>query len=163
MVRIINSRIEGLVAGSNPTDGVRLDQLDTYIRTQIKRTAVWHGSVVTGTLVTIANGTTIIDQTDASPPSFYPLIIAVRQTNAGGLNLGVATITIGTNAPNYNNIMTITNVTLAGLSVGNIVNLLAGSTGVSPLPASSNIGVRVSGLVLGTTIQLGIDILGAYR
>lgn len=163
MVRFINDKLQGIAQGTSASDGVRFDQLDTYIRSQIKRSAIWHGSVVTGTLVTVTNGTTIIDQTDATPPSFYPILITVRQTNAGSLNLGIATITIGTNAPNYNNVQTITNVTLAGMSIGNVVNILAGSTGVSPLPASSNIGVRVNGLVIGTSITLGIDILGAYR
>lgn len=163
MVRFINDKLQGIAQGTSASDGVRFDQLDTYIRSQIKRSAIWHGSVVTGTLIPVANGTTIIDQLDPSPPSFYPILVAVRQTSAGSLTLGGASITVGTNAPNYNNIMTISSVTIAGLQAGGILNLLAGSTGVSPLPASSNIGVRVNGLVIGTSITLGIDILGAYR
>lgn len=163
MARLINSKWEGLQPGSSATDGVNYSQLDARLQDAQKRQSYWHGFVVTGNLVTVANGNYTLDSTDATPPYFFPVTITVRQTTSGTLSLGVATISIGTNAPNYNNLITLTNVNLASMTNGVMLNIPLTGTAITPLVGGSAIVARVNGLVVGTSIKLAIDINGAYR
>lgn len=162
MVRIINSKIEGLVPGSRAEDGVNFSQLDARITERLKRQAYWHGTPVSGVYVSLANGTTILDTVESTPPFFYPSQVFIRQINSGSFALAAASINVGTNAPNYNNVITINQAMISGLSQGRYIPLTL-TGGVAPLTANSVIYVRIAGLIANTTLQLGIDILGSYR
>lgn len=162
MPTLLNGQYRDLARATNPSDAVTFDQLDTRIRDIQKRQAYFHGTPVSGVIVTLANGTTILDNVDPSPPFFYPSQVFIRQINAGTLLLGAATINIGTNAPNYDNVIGITQLMIAGLGQGRYVPLTL-SGGVTPLPASSVIRVRIAGLTVGSTVQIAVDILGSYR
>jgi hypothetical protein len=163
MARLVNSKWLDLAPGTAASDGVNFSQLDQRLADAVKRQAYWHGTPVSGVIVTVTNGTTILDTVDASPPYFYPSQIFVRQVSAGSLTLGAATISLGTNASTYDNIFTITQLMIGGLGQGRYIPIVGTSQTLTPLPASSVIRVRVAGLVIGTAIQLGFDILGSYR
>lgn len=163
MVRIINSRIEGLAQGVSATDGVNISQLEQQIVDTVKRQSYWHGTVITSNLVTVANGSYAIDTLDASPAYFFPITLTVRQTSVGVLSLGAATISIGTNSPTYNNLITLTSTHLASIVNGSMINVPLGSVALAPLAASGAIFALVTGVAIGTSITLAIDINGVYR
>lgn len=162
MARLINSKWEQIQPGTSSSDGVNFSQLDARLLAAQKRQAYWLGTVNSGVVVPLVNGNTVIDSTDASPPVFYPAIVQIGQVAAGSVTIGLATVTIGTNSPAFNNIASFTGVQIGALGQGMAFNALV-SSAIIPIAASSNITVRVSGLLITTGATLQVNILGAYR
>ncbi len=103
-------------------------------------------------------GSTEIDTTSASL-RFVPMFIQIEPTTATAVVVP-SSISIGTNSPNYNDILAIT--ALTGLTSSNIMLQLTPAALSSSLAASTGVFVKVTTGATATTFTLRVSILGFY-
>lgn len=115
---------------------------------QVKNVAV-NGKVV---------GNTLIFTTD-STKRFVPTGLYVTVTNTSGLSL-VATVSVGTNSPNYNNICAA--ALLTGLDTNNEILQLPLLGNLNSIAPGSAVYARVSIASTATTYDLNVAITGFY-
>jgi len=92
--------------------------------------------------------------------NFEPLMIQLEVQSATGVTL-VPTVSIGTNAPNYNNILSA--LVLTGLSVAGAHTVMLPSPGGMEALYGQDIYANVTSVGLGTELTLSVDIIGTYQ
>lgn len=92
--------------------------------------------------------------------NFEPLLLQLEVASATGV-VSVPTITIGTNAPNYNNILNTTPLT--GLSTAGVRTITTPSPGSVRALYGEDIYVNVTSVGVGTELTLSIDLIGSFQ
>jgi hypothetical protein len=111
----------------------------------------------------IAGNTLVYTLENTTGMTFVPLFIHVEAINMSGV-ITPPTVSVGTNAPNYNNILNLT----AMDSILNTTGLIktynvSSAIGVPSIPPGTAIYTRVGGLAIATTYAFRIDIIGYYN
>lgn len=106
-----------------------------------------------------STGAVLIGYTENNGKSFYPNLVRIVSLSATLITVN-ATISFGTNASSYNNILTATLlVNLA--SINKYVNLFVTSA-ISIIPPNTPIYMNISIGAIGTEQSYRIDIIGDY-
>lgn len=92
--------------------------------------------------------------------NFEPLLIQFEVESATGI-LSVPAISIGTNSPDYNNVLTA--MTLTGLSVVGAHTVVFPSAGSMEAMYGTDIYVNVTSVGIGTELTLSVDLIGTYQ
>lgn len=92
--------------------------------------------------------------------NFYPLLAHILVTNDSAVT-GVATLSIGTNASTFDNILGPT--LLTGLSLTNKQSVFLPAAGANIVLFGTDINVNVTGAGLGTALQLAVSLLGVFQ
>lgn len=140
----------------NITNGSGVGDNGVVINEQLKTTAVKKRS---GTIDAKTAASTLVYTTD-SDRRLYLRAVRATITNASG-GLTVASISIGTNSPLYDNILPIAPLT-GLLTTNKMLNLtlLAAIDSVAP---STGIYVKVTTPATGTTLDFVVDLIGDYE
>lgn len=92
--------------------------------------------------------------------NFEPFIIHIETEAAVGV-VSAPAISIGTNAPNYNNILS--TVTLSGLSAVGTHSLFLPSPGSMQAMYGQDIYVNITSAGIGTQLDLSVDLIGSFQ
>lgn len=92
--------------------------------------------------------------------NFEPLLIQIEVESATGI-ISVPAISIGTNSPTYNNILTA--MTLTGLSVAGAHTIVFPTAGSMEALYGTDIYVNVTSVGVGTELTLSVDLIGTYQ
>lgn len=107
-----------------------------------------------------ATGSTLLGTTSNNGLSFHPSSLRVKVAAASGV-IGAASISIGTNATAYDDIMSIT--ALTGLTVaGKFLVLPVALTAQSAIAPNTQVYVKVTTAITGTSETLDIKLIGDY-
>lgn len=104
------------------------------------------------------NTPTLIAKTANKGMVFVPHSIIIRTQALSGITL-LPSITIGTNGPGYNNILT--TLTLTSMNAPDSVLSKLIDPGKSVVPANSNIYIKSTGIALGSWTIM-VDLFGYY-
>lgn len=107
-----------------------------------------------------STGATAIQTSENGTQRFMPLQVIIECTAASAI-VGAATISVGTNASSYNNLLAataLTGVTAANNMLGFNLPLVA----TSSVAANTAINVNVTIAATGTSQVARVDILGYY-
>jgi hypothetical protein len=102
-----------------------------------------------------STGDTLFDTTGGQ--YFYPLTLSISVTDIAGL-VTPAVISMGTNSPNYNNIVAAT--TLTGLNAVNKILTVNVASLITSVPPETEIYVRVSVASVATTFAFRASMTG---
>lgn len=109
------------------------------------------------------NGATPYGQSFSQPDTHYnfePLLIQIEVESATGI-ISVPAMSIGTNAPNYNNILTA--MTLTGLSVAGAHTVVLPSPGSMEALYGTDIYANVTSAGVGTELTISVDLIGTFQ
>jgi hypothetical protein len=111
----------------------------------------------------LSSASTQIGTTENGTEMFYPLLAVCEIMSSNVTVLTVpAIVSVGTNSPNYNNIVPAT--TLTSLYTLNSIMYPTLATIATSVPANTGIFVKVTAAtVTGSTLNLRITLLGDYR
>lgn len=107
-----------------------------------------------------STGATAIQTSENGTQRFMPLQVIIECTAASAI-VGAATISVGTNASSYNNLLAataLTGVTAANNMLGFNLPLVA----TSSVAANTAINVNVTLAATGTSQVARVDVLGYY-
>lgn len=92
--------------------------------------------------------------------NFEPLLIQIEVESATGI-ISVPAISIGTNGPNYNNILS--TMSLTGLTAVGTHTVVFPSPGSMEALYGTDIYVNVTSVAVGTELTLSVDLIGTYQ
>lgn len=92
--------------------------------------------------------------------NFEPLLIQVEVESATGI-ISVPAISIGTNGPSYNNILS--TMSLTGLTAAGTHTVVFPSPGSMEAMYGTDIYVNVTSVAVGTELTLSVDLIGTYQ
>ena len=117
-----------------------------------------------GSISLLSSGATLLGTTENGTENFYPMLYAVAiQSSNFSVLATPAVISIGTNSPNYNNILS--GVTLTGsYLVNQVISSSIGGTVYSAVAPNTGIYVKVTPLIgTGTAVAAHVTLLGDYH
>lgn len=104
-------------------------------------------------------GSTGIYTTETGLGRFYPVAVLFEATNTASVSI-VATISVGTNASSYNNILAASG--LAGLTSNNAIITFPLTAAAVSVPASTAIVMNVTVGATATTMTVSCYLIGYY-
>lgn len=108
-----------------------------------------------------AVGNTLIGTTENGTQRFYPLFAVISVRSASGV-LTVGTVSIGSNASNYNNIMPAT--ALTGLTaIDLMLKVQLAASAIQSVAPNTDIYLRVSVAATGTQKNCDVTVIGYYQ
>lgn len=90
--------------------------------------------------------------------NFYPFLIHISVDDASGI-VQVPILSIGTNSPNFDNVLSAT--TLTGLSALRVQSVYLPNIGGAVVNYGGSVFANVTGVAIGTTLLLTVSVIGA--
>lgn len=147
------------------TDGSGVPQIFSILPQQVQENITFLGNVDSNFMaMTVENvdgtatASTKIGTTD-SGMRFVPIFINIEVTALSGF-VTVASISVGTNATNYNDILAITPLT--GLTSANTVLQLDANALLKSVPSATDIFVKITTGAVASSYTLRVSVLGFY-
>lgn len=112
---------------------------------------------------TSAVATKIATTDNATVKSFYPTQAFIEAVTTTGTITTMASVTIGTNSPNYNNIIPIS--TVVGLSAAGVHSPIRPSGAMFVVPPGTDIYFNISAIPVGTSVVQTVNVYleGFYK
>lgn len=108
----------------------------------------------------LSSGATKIGTTENGTQKFFPQWATITVATANAL-ISLGSVSIGTNSPNYNNLLGTT--LLTGLDAVNATTRKEITGVIGAVEPNTDIYVNVSGLALGASYQVEVTLWGFYQ